>query len=377
MIAEHLLSTDDQDAWRDYLPERRSVFGSLGYARICQAHRNFSPRLYVLESGEAAISYALLFRSLTGLPFRGETSVKWDAATPDFTGPLMSGSDSRLAAAFPGLRNALFEKEGVVAEFGHLHPWSQARALLQEGCDYNRDIVWVDTSRSPEVLWHEHLAPACRRNISRAGREGVRILTASCDEHVREFYRIYSHTMSRNDAEACYYFSYEFFRAFREELPENSSFFLAEYRDQIVAGALCLHDDTDAFYFLAGADAVFQHVRPMNAVIWELIRWAHGAGKKRLVLGAGYRPNDGVVRFKSTFSHLRQPFYIYKHVHLRQDYSLLERRFREFSGLTTESVGYFPIYRYRPRAMDASTSEREVSHNRLAEMREEGGTDLG
>jgi len=354
MLKEHFLTTADQDAWRKYLPERHSVFGGLGYARICQAFRSVSPRLYVLETGGAAISYPLLLRSLAELPFLGETRAKWDALTPEFTGPLMLGNSSDLAATFPALRNAFFEGEGVVTEFAHLHPWSQARTVLETGCNYDRDIVWVDTSLSPEEVWHGHLKPQCRQKIKQAERQGVRTFAASSDDHIREFYRIYCHTMARNDAAASYYFSYEFFQAFREELPENSRFVLAEYRDQIVAGTLCLHDDTDAFYFLTGADAAFQHVRPTNALVWELIRWAHSAGKKRLILGGAHRPGDGILQFKAAFSRLRQPFYVYKHVHLHQDYAILERRFREFSGLRTESLGYFPIYRQRPPTVEVS-----------------------
>ena len=378
MMTEHFLTTHDRDAWRKYLPECRSVFGSLGYARICEAYRNFSPRLYVVDSNQAVISYPLLLRPLADLPFQVDTKAKWDATTPQFTGPLMSDGDSEVAAAFPDLHNALFQGEGIVAEFAHLNPWLQFGTLLKKkDFYYDRDIVWVDTSLSPDDLWRTHLEHACRKKVKQAERAGVRVITASSDDHIREFYRVYRHTMERNNAEESYYLSYEFFRAFRDELPQNSRFVLAEYRDQIVGVTLCLYDGTDAFCLYGGADSAFNHVRPTNAVFWDLIRWAHEAGKKRLVLGGGNSVNDGILRFKAGFSRLRQPFYVYKHVHLPNEYATLEQRYCEFSGLTAESVRYFPIYRYRHRAADASTSEREVPHNGLAEMREEGGTGLG
>ncbi|HTC92062.1 MAG TPA: GNAT family N-acetyltransferase [Terriglobales bacterium] len=346
MFREHFLSTADQDAWRKYLPVSSSVFGSLGYARICEAFRNCSPRLYVVESGEAAIRYPILLRSLGDLPFAVSTRAKWDSATPDFTGPLMLGSEPELSAVFPELRNTLFQQEGIVAEFAHLHPWSNAQAVLQNGCAYNRDIVWVNVSHSPETLWRDHFEHSCRKNINRAEKEGVRIITGSSDEHIREFFRIYRGTMDRNNADAAYYFSYEFFRSFRDELPENSRFVLAEHRDQIVAATLYLHDDHDVFSFLGGTDSAFQQMRPTNALIWETICWAHATGKKRFILGGGYRPGDGIFRFKSTFSRLRQPFYVYKRIHLQHDYSQFEQRCRQHHGLDGEPIGYFPSYRH-------------------------------
>jgi hypothetical protein len=81
-------------------------------------------------------------------------------------------------------------------------------------------------------------------------------------------------------------------------------------------------------------------------VIWDTIGWAHDAGKKKFILGGGYKPDDGIFRFKSTFSKLRRPFYVYKRIHLEQDYEALARRGREFNCLDHEPAGYFPSYRF-------------------------------
>jgi serine/alanine adding enzyme len=346
MFREHFLTIAERDLWSRYLPPSRSVFGSLGYARICDTFRNGSPRLYVVELGEATICYPMLLRPLSNLPFTVSTEGRYDSTTPDFTGPIMFGSDQLLADSFSSLRDTLFRRHGVVAEFAHLHPWSESMDLLPEGCEYNREIVWIDVSLGPDQLWSTHFEHACRKNINRAQQAGVKVYAASSDEYLREFCRIYDDTMQRNQALASYYFPFDFFKAVRDELPENSRFVFAEYRDQIVAATLYLHDDNDVFSFLGGADASFQQVRPTNAVIWDSIRWAHGAGKKRFVLGGGYKPDDGIFRFKATFSPLRRSFYIYKRIHLEQDYETLNRRCREHNGPDSEPAGSFPSYRF-------------------------------
>jgi hypothetical protein len=348
MFHEYLLSVRDRELWQKHLPAGRSVFGSWGYARISEAFRNCAPWLYVVESRAAAICYPLLLRSLADLPFRAEIAAEWDSVTPDFTGPIMSGEDAELAAAFPELRNALFRERGIVAEFAHLYPWPNDDTWLQQDRTYNREIVWVDVTLDPEDLWSQHFEHSCRKNISRAKKEGVNVFAGSSDDHLREFHRIYCATMDRNEALPSYYFSREFFQAFRDELPENFRFVFAEYRGEVVAATLYLHDDCDVFSFLGGANAAFQHLRPTNALIWETICWAHAAGKKRFVLGGGYRPDDGIFRFKSTFSRLRQRFYVYRRIHLQPDYTRLERHCREYHGLDDTTIGYFPSYRYQP-----------------------------
>lgn len=346
MISEHFLSTCDAARWKDFLPCSRSVFGSHGYARICERFRNCSPRLYVAKSGESTICYPVYLRSLSDLPFAPDIRGKWDSTSPDFCGPLMRGGDHSLSLQFPSLRDRLFSEHEVIAEFAHLHPWREPEVLPLAECSTNREIVWVDTTLSSETLWTTHCEHACRKNINTAQRQGVTIHEGSNDQHIGEFYRIYRNTMERNNASAAYYFSFEFFKAFRDELPLNSRFTFAEHRGRIVAATLYLHDDENVFSFLGGADAEYQLMRPTNLVIWETIRWAHQAGKKRLILGGGYKENDGIFRFKSTFSKFRKAFQVYKKVHRPDEYHLLDSLCRQRNGLENEAIQYFPAYRF-------------------------------
>ena len=345
MIQEHFLTISEPESWNKYLPPNRSVFGSLGYARICKTHRKSSPRLYVVTMNESSICYPTHFRTTSDLSFSSGAEGRWDTTNPEYTGPIAQNCDSALTNAFSLLRDEAFRQEGVIAEFAHLHPWENSEALLPEGREFNRNIVWIDTELSLDVLWSVHCEHSCRKNIKTAQNYGVTVFEGSTDEHIREFHRVYIETMKRNNALPVYYFCLDFFKAFRDELPDNCKFMMAEYRDKIVAATLYLHDDNDVFSFLGGADAEVQHVRPTNLLIWETIRWANLAGKRRFILGGGYRPNDGILRFKSTFSRFQEPFYVYRKVHMKEEYNLLDRRCREHNALGGEPIGYFPSYR--------------------------------
>ena len=346
MVKEQFLTLSDEDGWRGYLPANRSVFGSLEYAKICQSFKNVIPRLYVVESETASICHPMLLRPLADLPFEADIAGKWDATTPDYTGPLLQGADRNLESLYSDLHGAFARDAGIVAEFAHLHPWSGGRDQLGEGCVHNRDIIWVDLGLSPDQLFRNQFDHSCRKNIQKAQVSGVKIFTDTSDFAIDEFFRIYSGTTERHNALGSYFFSLDFFRAFRDEMPENARFVFADHSGKIVAATLYLHDDNDVFSFLGGADSEFNHLRATNLVIWETICWARQAGKKRLILGGGYRPADGIHRFKSTFSKLRQPFYVYKRIALERDYALLNQRCREHNGLRDADASYFPSYRY-------------------------------
>ena len=340
-MTEHFLTISDVSQWRRILPAQRSVFGSVEYARIGQEHTGYEARLFAVTSETGSIAFPFFLRPLDGLPFFGALNRTWsDILSPEYTGPLALTDDLVLMQAFRERLDRMCQEQGIIAEFAHLHPWNwQAHCFHSDDVDIDREIVYVDVTLSEEHLWRRSLTYACRKNLRRARQE-----------HIREFYRIYTHTMARNKALSRYYFPCSYFEAFFEQMPDQAHFVLAEYRDQIVAATLYLHDDVDVYSYLGGADQTFQQIRPTNAVVYATINWARQHGKRRLILGGGYRPNDGIFRFKASFSPLRARFRVYRHVHLSNEYAQACRAWSAFYGEREIAASYFPAYRFIPPA---------------------------
>jgi hypothetical protein len=345
-FSEHFFGTADSAQWEQYLPAGQSVFGSVQFAKICERFRGQTARLHVVQTATGSVCSPMLLRSLNELPFRADVASKWDATTPEYTGPLPLGDVGIQADEYRKLRANLMRREGVAAGFAHLHPWRCDQQLLGGGVELNREIVWIDLTISPETLFREHFAHGCRKNIQKAMREGVVTGSATSDEAVAEFFRIYTGTMQRNHALDRYAFSLDYFKAVRDLLPRNARFSFAHYQGRAIAATLYLHDDGDVYSYLGGADAEFNYVRPTNLLVWDTIGWAHKAGKKRFILGGGYGPEDGIFRFKATFSKLRQPFFVCKQIHDPHDYQALVARSREHYGPKEDNASYFPSYRY-------------------------------
>lgn len=357
MGVETVFTIDDADHWRSYLPATSSAFGSLEYARITQTYTQNIARLFVVDSGGAGIAYPFFLRSINSLPFATAlTEPLWDIFTPEFTGPIPlvppSGPPSG-ALVPPGAGHGFahrFRKycreHRIVAEFGHLHPWrAHLAALDPHGVEFNREIVYVDVTRSEQDIWQHALTAPCRRAINRARRDDVQVRRAETPADVLEVYRVYTKTMDRHGADARYYFPDSYFVSFFEQMPENAFFLLSEYNGHVVAGGLYLHDDEDVYYVFGGTDLLFQHVRPMNAQIYQAILWSHKVGKKRLVLGGGYKAQDGVFRFKASFSPLRAEFDVYRRVHLPDAYRSLLHARAAYDGDASSMIGFFPAYR--------------------------------
>lgn len=348
MLREVVYTTDDWAGWSSVVPIQESVFGSVQFARIVQEHLGYQARLYVLQDHSSRIAYPFFLRPIRmGQEGNGCLS---DMVSPEFTGPLAFGEPVQsLALEFPKRFSAFVIRQNVVTEFIHLHPWKAfTQALLEHCLQLDREIVYVELTWPEEQLWRASFTHACRKNINRSQRENVRVFEAQTLGDIREFYRLYVQTMKRRHALQQYYFSLNYFSKIFDLLKGSARFVLAEYSDQVVAGTLYLHDGDHVYSYLGGADLNFQHVRPTNAIIYETILWSKRQGKKRLVLGGGHLPYDGIFRFKASFSPARARFFVYKRIHLREEYAALCRSWSSIHKRDTQTAGYFPPYRFLP-----------------------------
>jgi len=349
-MSARLLTTADAAEWEQALPASRSAFGSLGFARAQERMGLANPRLLVAMMGEAAVAYPLSLRSLDDLPFAAAASGRWDSASPPFTGPIASGGDlsrpERLNPSLGALAEqvaAVLSEEGVVSEFAHLHPWSSAPDVVGGG-EADREVVWVDATLDPEELWRSSYSKACRKNVRRSEREGVGVRAAEGPDDIAEFHRIYEQTMVRSKAQASYFLDLGYFEAIHEEMPDAARFALAEVDGKVIAATLYMHDADDVYSYLGGADHAFQELRPTNAVVHATIAWAREEGKRRLILGGGYRPGDGIFRFKASFSPKRVTLRLARRVLRPDDYeALVEAWARHHGGASP--TGFFPAYR--------------------------------
>jgi hypothetical protein len=358
MTREVVYTTDEATAWSSVLPAEESAFGSVEFARVVQRHQGYQARLYVLHDRAAVIAYPFFTRpiqpSLQDPDSGGRLS---DTVSPDFTGPLTRGIPPRsLAAAFSKRLASFFSRQQIVAEFIHLHPWKAFTKALRQPCvTFDREIVFVDLTRPADELWETSFNHACRKNINRSRREHVRVFEARTRGDIREFHRIYVQTMRERNALEHYFFSLEYFEDIFDTLRGSARFALAEYRGQVIAGTLYLHDRDDIYSYLGGADVNFQHVRPTNAVIYDTVVWGRQHGKRRLILGGGYSAGDGIFRFKASFSPARANFLVYRCVHLPETYEALCRSCAGRDGRDLLTTEYFPGYRRVPHAETAAS----------------------
>jgi len=356
MTRTYCLTTQETERWKTVLPADANVFASLEYVRICEEQAGFSARLFVAEGSRGIVAYPFFLRPVEELPCASALGLhSYDTYTPEYTGPITVGEWSD-DIDFARLFGNFCHEHDIVAEFAHLNPWRDQEILLDPaGVEHNRDIVYVDLTWDEERIWTKSLTSDCRRQCKQSQAAGVKVRRATTTDDIRAFHRLYTETMDRRSAQDRYYFSEEYFQAFFQQMPQHAFYMLAEYQDRLVAGGIFFQDRTEFYWHLSAADMEYSQVRPVNAYLYETIRWALTQGKTRMLLGGGYQPNDGVFRFKANFSPLRAPFSTYKRIHDPDRCAALDRAWsRHYPGQQSPS-GFFPAYRSVPEPCHALT----------------------
>lgn len=349
-----LLTTSDAERWKAALPAEVCVMGSLELARATEARTGCAARLLVAELGDGArIVYPFFLRPVSALPFaRALGEGLFDTFTPEYTGPLYVGKGPASAAdarCFARAADASLRAAGVVAEFAHLSPWhAELGCLDASGVVPDRDLVWLDLTRGEDGIWNQSFSSDARRMVRQSQREGVAVRRAHSREDVLQFHRLYAATMLRREAPERYCYPSEYFLSLNEIMPDHCLILLAEHGGRAIAGGLLFHDANDVYWHLSAADLQYARVRPVNAYVFEMIRWAVGAGKRRLLCGGGhYGRNDGIFRFKASLSPLRARFHVYKRIHDPELYGALVRA-RWGSLAVPVREPFFPAYRASP-----------------------------
>jgi len=286
------------------------------------------------RSDDGCVLYPFLLRDLRGEPFRTEAA---DTITPyGYGGAYFWGADrAAVAAGFWRAFDAWAAAERVVSELVRFalfedellpYPGEREQRLVNvvRSLELSADELWMDC---------EHKV---RKNVKKARRAGVRIEFDPVGARLDDFLRLYLNTLARRDAPQRYRFPREFF----ERLPKERLYVHALHDDRIVSSELVLLSARTAYSFLGGTDAGAFDLRPNDLLKWELILWAKDAGKRRFVLGGGYRADDGIFRYKRSFAPRGLvPFCIGRRI-------LAPELYRELSGrFGGDDPSFFPSYR--------------------------------
>jgi hypothetical protein len=341
----------DYERWVDlwWSWPSRDVMAHPDYVRLFArtADRVFAASFRTAGGG---ILYPFLLRPLAAEPWAPPGAGGYDLTTPyGYGGPfawdLRTGEAERFWTAF----DAWAEGLGVATSFArlslfseHLLPWNGD--LFPGGPNVVRRVRLSDGE-----LWDDYRQEA-RKYITRARECGVRIVFDPAGKNLSDFMTVYNATMDRRNASSHYYFPRSFFESFLQSLAGHFTFVHAVVNRQILSSEILLFSQDHAYSFLGGTMPEAFSVGANYLLKNESFKYCRGLGIGSVVLGGGYQPNDGILRYKRHFATSgERPFLLARKTY-DPDASerLLEARRRWELARGREwapAAGFFPAYR--------------------------------
>jgi hypothetical protein len=315
---------------------------------------------YSPTPGARAI-FPLQLRCLSRLPY---WSPRWlgvlaetpayDAVSPyGYSGPLTDILEvTRATALMRDFLNALGEElraQRVVSLFVRFHPLSgNALYFPADVLDAGRrsETIFIDLT----TPWYKGLKSACRYEVRKSERRGVVVESADDPDDWGTFGDIYRATMRRRGAREWYIFSHAFFRETRRRLGPSATLLVARHQGKPIGGSLFLEGFGRGNYHLSGSIPEGSGLGVSNRLVVEGARLCQSHGSTTLHLGGGVAPEDGLWRFKSSFSPHRAVWDKASIVLDEKAYETLvegRRRYLLDQGLPDDegASGMFPAYR--------------------------------
>jgi hypothetical protein len=302
------------------------------------------------EDDGGAVVFPLLLRPLATEPWAGPGERRLDAVAPyGYGGPFAFGAGPRDDAAFWRAYVRWCRSAGVVSTFTRLSLFPEQVPALPFPVAVHAPNVVVPLEGGAEAVWRGY-ATRVRRWVKTAERAGLTVEVDRDAARLDAFVRVYAHTMERNGADAFYLFSSEFFEGLTQRLRGCYAFFHALGPDGVVSSDLVLCSAESVYYFLGGTLEEAFPLGPNYLVKHHVARWAVAQGKARYVLGGGYAPDDGLIRYKRAYTRGPDvPFKQARLVHDEEGYrELAARRAAHAAGAGepwTPRPGFFPAYR--------------------------------
>lgn len=139
-----------------------------------------------------------------------------------------------------------------------------------------------------------------RSAVAKARKTGMTIRMGDSENDWKQYYEIYLSSFQRWGDQATSKYGWEFFKIFFELETPYVKLWLAEYRSEPIAGAVILYAKKHAVYGYSAALEKYFEMRPVNLLMYEIIKDAVKGGYSWFDFNAS-GGHQGVINFKKSF----------------------------------------------------------------------------
>jgi len=303
------------------------------------------------ESGKLLAAYYEDESSKIFYPFI-KREVDWegepifDIVTPyGYGGPLLDGCCESIVLFYQCFEK-FCKENNIITETIRFHPVKKNYEMCKNVLDieYIRKTTAVDLTLPLDEI-REHYSTMNKKNILKAKNGGLFCYVAENTlKNIHTFIELYWETMDRNHADSYYYFNEKYFFDQMKHTKLSETFLLfTQCDDEVIAGVMVLKGTKYSHYHLGASRTPYLHLKPNNLLFDFMIEFCKSKGSSLLHLGGGRQENDGLFKFKTSFTnHNNYDYFIGKRVYDQNKYNKISEKVKCQYKVNEE---YFPLYR--------------------------------
>jgi len=326
-----VLKLEDKEEWSRLLNKlplnQQDIYYTPEYYELYEKNGEGKAKCFVYEKKDDIALYPFLLNSVNDLGY-DLNDIYFDIkGAYGYNGCVYSLYSVEFATAFSKAFTNYCSENNIIAEFTRFNPIINNHQFS----DYlypiktNEDII-VNLEYSDEYTWGNIYDSSVRKNIKKAIRNNLIVKIFDGDKisdwWYDHFKKIYFSTLKRRCADKYYFFSDIFFSHLKEHLKNKTLYFFTVKNDAVISCELITYDNYNAYSFLGGTLSEYFPYRPNDILKHEIIIYLKTKGVKYYCLGGGVTVNDGIYKYKKSFSKDGNvDFYIGKKIYNKEIYN--------------------------------------------------------
>lgn len=301
-----MIDINSAEEW-DYLVHsfnNYDVYSLSGYVKAFQIHGDGLPVLFYYDDGNLRGFNVAMKRDVTTEPNFSRKIDKgtwFDLITPyGYGGWVLEGNGDKVK--LDNTYSEFCRKQNIVCEFVRFHPMLDNAHRMEQMYDviYLGHTIAMDLTDA-DTIW-TNIISKNRNMIRKAEKNGIEIVHGRELESFAAFKKMYDDTMSKDQAEAYYFFGEQFYESVRSDLLDHAQVFTAIYEGQPIAAAIMIYANGRLNYHLSGSDITYRSLAPTNLLLYKAALWGSENGMKTFHLGGGIGSHeDNLYKFKRAF----------------------------------------------------------------------------
>lgn len=342
MIAVEIYSTKDSAIW-DMTIKSMFIydFYSLSfYHSIAESQNEGRAVLFVYKEDKVVICMPFLVRPIDKTIYCDITSVY------GYSGPLSNIEHVEIdyILRFQSELNNYFNSNKIISVFSRLHPLMPFQNKLLQGIgnlEMNGATVSIDLTIS-DVEQRYQYRKSTKSELNRLKKADLQIYHDRDFKYINDFMFIYHENMLRVGASNKYLFDLDYFNNLINSKEYSLELYFVEYNGVKICGSLFTFTSGIIQYHLSGTLTDYFHISPTRLLI-DYIRTNYSLSEyKYFHLGGGVGGScvDSLFIFKSGFSKIQNPFFLWKYIVDKEIYDELVKGYS-----IIRNTSFFPLYR--------------------------------